>query len=299
MTNEYIPFLSKIKEIVKHTETEYTFRMTYVGEVKPGQFFEVSIPKYGEAPISVSGIGEDYVDLTIRKVGKVTGEIFELNEGSSFFMRGPYGNGFKKENYQGKELIVVAGGTGVSPVRGVISYFGEHPDEVKKLHTILGFKSPSDILFREDLKIWEQQMELILTVDSADDDSYRTGFKSPEDILFRDDLRRWEQQMNLVLTVDSSDDPFYRTGLVTKYIPELELDNIHETAAIVVGPPIMMKFAVAEFFKLGMKEEQIWISQERKMCCGLGKCGHCRMNDTYICLDGPVFCYSEGKKLFD
>ena len=137
MANEYIPFLSKIKEIVKHTETEYTFRMTYVGDVRPGQFFEVSIPKYGEAPISVSGIGEDYVDLTIRKVGKVTGEIFELNEGSSFFMRGPYGNGFEKENYQGKELIVVAGGTGVSPVRGVISYFGEHPDEVKKLHTIL------------------------------------------------------------------------------------------------------------------------------------------------------------------
>lgn len=97
MTNEYIPFLSKIKEIVKHTETEYTFRMTYVGEVKPGQFFEVSIPKYGEAPISVSGIGEDYVDLTIRKVGKVTGEIFELNEESSFFMRGPYGNGLKRK----------------------------------------------------------------------------------------------------------------------------------------------------------------------------------------------------------
>ena len=262
MTNEYIPFLSKIKEIVKHTETEYTFRMTYVGEVRPGQFFEVSIPKYGEAPISVSGIGEDYVDLTIRKVGKVTGEIFELNEESSFFMRGPYGNGFEKENYQGKELIVVAGGTGVSPVRGVISYFGEYPDEVKKLHTILGFKSPTDILFRDDLK-------------------------------------NWEQQMDLILTVDSSDDPFYRTGLVTKYIPELELDNIYETAAIVVGPPIMMKFAVAELLKLGMKEEQIWISQERKMCCGLGKCGHCRMNDTYICLDGPVFCYSEGKKLFD
>ncbi len=105
--------------------------------------------------------------------------------------------------------------------------------------------------------------------------------------------------MELILTVDSADDDSYRTGLVTKYIPELELDNIHETAAIVVLPPVMMKFAVAELLKLGMKEEQIWISQERKMCCGLGKCGHCRMNDTYICLDGPVFCYSEGKKLFD
>ena len=228
MTNEYIPFLSKIQEIIKHTETEYTFRMTYVGDVKPGQFFEVSIPKYGEAPISVSGIGTNYVDLTIRKVGKVTGEIFELKEGSSFFMRGPYGNGFQKENYQGKELIVVAGGTGVSPVRGVISYFGEHKDEVKKLHTILGFKSPSDILFKEDLK-------------------------------------RWENQMDFILTVDSSDDPAYQTGLVTKYIPGLELGDISEKAAIVVGPPIMMKFAVAELLKLGMKEEQIWISQERKM----------------------------------
>ena len=262
MTNEYIPVLSRIQEIVKHTETEYTFRMTYVGDVRPGQFFEVSIPKYGEAPISVSGIGTDYVDLTIRKVGRVTGGIFELEENSSFFMRGPYGNGFQKENYQGKELIVVAGGTGVSPVRGVIDYFGGHREEVKNLHVILGFKSPSDILFKKDLE-------------------------------------KWKDQMDLILTVDSSEDPSYQTGLVTKYIPELKIREIRDTAAIVVGPPVMMKFAVAELRKLGMKEEQIWISQERRMCCGLGKCGHCRMNDTYICLDGPVFCYSEGKNLFD
>ena len=125
------------------------------------------------------------------------------------------------------------------------------------------------------------------------------GSSTEKDILFKEDLKRWENQMDFILTVDSSDDPAYQTGLVTKYIPGLELGDISETAAIVVGPPIMMKFAVAELLKLGMKEEQIWISQERKMCCGLGKCGHCRMNDTYICLDGPVFCYSEGKKLFD
>ena len=102
MANEYIPFLSKIKEIMKHTETEYTFRMTYVGEVRPGQFFEVSIPKYGEAPISVSGIGEDYVDLTIRKVGKVTGEIFELNEGSSFFYAWSLWKWFRKRELSGE-----------------------------------------------------------------------------------------------------------------------------------------------------------------------------------------------------
>lgn len=260
--NEYLPFLSKIQEIIRHTETEYTFRMAFEGEVKPGQFFEVSIPRYGEAPISVSGIGENFVDLTIRRVGRVTNGIFESGEGGGLLMRGPYGNGFSYGDYQGKELIVVAGGTGVSPVRGVIDYFGGHRDQVENLSVIVGFKSPEDILFRED-------------------------------------LRRWEGQMNLTVTVDASQDPAYRTGLVTKYIPDLQVQNLDRAAAIVVGPPIMMKFAVEELLKLGLTEEQIWISQERKMCCGLGKCGHCRMNDTYICLDGPVFPYTTGKWLID
>lgn len=262
MTNEYIPFLSQIKEIIKHTTTEYTFRMAYIGEVRPGQFFEVSIPKYGEAPISVSGIGPDFVDLTIRKVGKVTNEIFENQVGKSLYMRGPYGNGFDLEDYKGKELVVIAGGTGVSPVRGVIDYFGNHRDEVRSLQVITGFKSPSDILFRED-------------------------------------LRRWKEQMNLTVTVDASDDPAYQTGLVTKYIPDLVFEDKKDSAVIVVGPPIMMRFAIAECKKLDIPDENIWISQERKMCCGLGKCGHCRMGDTYICLDGPVFPYTEGKHLCD
>ncbi|HIU77509.1 MAG TPA: anaerobic sulfite reductase subunit B [Candidatus Pelethocola excrementipullorum] len=262
MTNEYMPFLSQIKEIIKHTDTEYTFCMTYKGEVKPGQFFEISIPKYGEAPISVSGIGEDHVDLTIRKVGKVTNEIFENQVGKSLFMRGPYGNGFLPEDYEGKELIVVAGGTGVSPVRGVIDYFGKHREDVKSLQVIVGFKSRKEILFKEDLK-------------------------------------RWKDQMDLTVTVDASEEPGYKTGLVTKYIPDLVFENKKDAAIIVVGPPVMMKFAVAEFKKLDIEDENIWISQERKMCCGLGKCGHCRMGDTYICLDGPVFNYTEGKKLFD
>lgn len=262
MTNEYMPFLSQIKEVIPHTDIEYTFRMSYVGEVKPGQFFEVSIPKYGEAPISVSGIGSDYVDLTIRKVGKVTNEIFENQAGKSLFMRGPYGNGFQVEDYRGKELIVIAGGTGVSPVKAVIDHFGSHPEEAASVTAVVGFKSPEYILFREDLK-------------------------------------RWESQMNLIVTVDAADEPGYNVGLVTKYIPDLDIKDTENVAAIVVGPPIMMKFAVAELQKLGIRDEQIWISQERKMCCGLGKCGHCRMGDTYICLDGPVFRYTEGKKLMD
>ena len=109
MRNEYIPQLSTIREVIKHTALEYTFRMEFDGEVKPGQFFEISLPKYGEAPISVSGIGDGTVDFTIRRVGKVTNEIFENYVGDRLFIRGPYGNGFDVENYKGKELFVIAG----------------------------------------------------------------------------------------------------------------------------------------------------------------------------------------------
>ena len=129
MKNEYIPQLSTIKNVVKHTDLEYTFSMEFKGDVRPGQFFEVSLPKYGEAPISVSGIGEDTVDFTIRRVGKVTNEIFENYVGDSLYIRGPYGNGFDVDNYKGKEIVIIAGGTGLSPVRGVVNYFAEHTDE--------------------------------------------------------------------------------------------------------------------------------------------------------------------------
>lgn len=261
--NEYAPYLSEILQVKKHTEIEYNFRMAWQGEVKPGQFFEVSIPRYGEAPISVSGIGEEWVELTIRKVGKVTGEIFERYEGEHLFLRGPYGNGFELEDYRGRELVIVAGGTGVSPVRGVIDYFSGHEKERKGMHLIAGFKSPQDILFREDFAKWEKTMDLILTVDQA-----------PED---------YEG----------------KTGLVTGYIPRLELKDRDHAAAIVVGPPAMMRFSVAALLEAGFLEEQIWISQERKMCCGIGKCGHCKINDTYVCLDGPVFPYAKGKELLD
>ena len=261
--NEYIPFISEILEVIEHTEIEYTFRMEFKGDVKPGQFFEVSLPKYGEAPISVSGIGENYVDLTIRRVGKVTDEIFKNYVGDKLFLRGPYGNGFDIENYKNKEVIVVAGGTGLSPVKGIVDYFSNHKEDCKGFTLISGFKSPKDILFKEDIKTWEKNMNLILTVDGAEE-----GYEG-------------------------------KVGLVTKYVPELDIKDKENVQVIVVGPPMMMKFTVLEFLKLGIKEENIWISQERKMCCGIGKCGHCKIDDTYICLNGPVFNYVKGKELID
>ena len=224
-SNPYVPFPSKIKDIIRHTEKEYTFRMSFTGEVKPGQFFEVSVPKYGEAPISVSGIGEDFVDLTIRKVGRVTGEVFEKREGRTLLLRGT--------------------------------------KAPKDKHVIVGFRSPSDMLFRDDLKRWDEALDLILTVDGAPE-----GYEG-------------------------------RIGLVTKYIPEVEIRDVANAKAVVVGPPPMMRFSVMGLLEKGFREENIWVSQERKMCCGLGKCGHCRIGETYVCLDGPVFNYTESKNMLD
>lgn len=260
--NPYIPFSSTILDVIKHTDKEYTFRMEYTGDVIPGQFFEVSIPKYGEAPISVSGIGENAVDLTIRRVGRVTNELFERYIGQSFFMRGPYGNGFDTSLFDQGETLVVAGGTGVSPVRGVIDALADSA-QPKDKHVIIGFKSPDDMLFKNDLQRWHERLDLILTVDGA-----REGYQG-------------------------------NIGLVTEFIPEVNLHDVGTAKAIVVGPPPMMRFSIMGFLERGFKEENIWVSNERKMCCGLGKCGHCRIGDKYVCLDGPVFNYTESKNLID
>ena len=203
------------------------------------------------------------MDLTIRRVGKVTSEVFEHYVGDRLLMRGPYGNGFDLENYKGKELIIIAGGTGVSPVRGVIFYFADHETERKDMTLISGFKSVKDILFKADFEQWRQKMNLILTLDSGEETE------------------------------------LHKIGLVTKYIPDLKLQDVSKAVAIVVGPPAMMRFSVKGLLERGFREENIWISHERKMCCGLGKCGHCKVNDTYICLDGPVFNYTKGKTLID
>lgn len=261
--NPYIPVSSEILEIIEHTDKEWTFRTkTDTSKVKPGQFYEISLPRYGESPISVSGIGPNYVDLTIRNVGKVTGVIFGYKPGDKLLLRGPYGNGFDINEYKGRDLVVVAGGSALAPVRGIIEYVYDHKEEFKSFKLIVGFKSPADVLFARDLEKWAQRLDILVTVDGADE-----GYTG-------------------------------NIGLVTKYIPDLKID-IDQASAVVVGPPMMMKFAVAEFLKLNMAESNIWVSYERRMHCGIGKCGHCKMDSTYICLDGPVFSYDFAKNLAD
>ena len=264
MKNEYIPYKVKILDIIKHTSKEWTFRVERkCGEINPGQFFEISMPKYGESPISVSGYSDEYLDFTIREVGKVTEEIFKLNIGDTLRVRGPYGNGFELKNYIDKEIIIVSGASGLAPVRGILEYFYENIDECKSVTLICGFRSPDDILFKEDIE-------------------------------------KWKAKFNVILTVDKGDDNYNgKVGLVTKYVPELSINDKCNVSVVIVGPPMMMKFTIIEFQKIGIQDYNMWVSYERKMCCGLGKCGHCRMNTTYICTDGPVFNYAFGKNLYD
>ena len=231
-SNKYIPVGCEIIDIIKHTDIEWTFRAkTNTEKVKPGQFYEISIPMHGESPISVSGIGDNYVDFTIRNVGKVTGNIFKYDIGDTLLLRGPY---------------VYA-----------------NPNEFKSFELIVGFKSLKDILFKKDLEKWSEKLKITVTLDSADDD-YKGN-----------------------------------VGLVTKYIPNISITDLDNVSAVVVGPPMMMKFSIIELQKLNISDENIWVSYERKMHCGIGKCGHCKMDSTYICIDGPVFNYKFAKNLAD
>lgn len=264
MDNIMLPTPHKILRVLKETGAEYTFRVEYQGETGHGQFFQLSIPKIGEAPISVSGKGEGYVEFTIRKVGRLTDGIFGLGEGDTLFMRGPYGKPFPVDQFRGKNLVVICGGTGMAPVKTMLNWFYDRPEEIGQLHLIAGFKDENAVLFTEELEKFRQA------------EHFRT-----------------------IYTLDRSSAPGFETGLVTKHIPKVPFAAFSDYNVVIVGPPVMMRFAAEECEKQGVPTEKIWVSFERKMSCAVGKCGHCKINETYVCLEGPVFNYTVAKKLFD
>lgn len=263
--NYYLPVKAKTLDIKKQTDVEWTYRLESNFQPKWGQFAEVSIPGVGECPISISDYGDGYIEMTIRRVGKVTNVIHQLEQSSHLFIRGPYGNHFPVPDFYGSHLIVTAGGTGLAPVKSIINHFYRQPDLLTKMDLLVGFRSPTNVLFKDELEAWSKKINVIATVDQLDGQADWNG----------------------------------RVGLITKFIPELDIPQPETTKVVVVGPPVMMKFSVQEFLKRGIPEDNIWVSFERKMCCGVGKCGHCKIDDTYVCLEGPVFNYPKAKKLLD
>lgn len=264
MENCLLPKEYKILSVEQKTDIEWLFRVEFDEAVEGGQFLQISIPRVGEAPLSVSEFDNDagWVEFLIRKVGKVTDKIFEKKSGDTLFLRGPYGNVFPLDEYEGKHLVIVAGGSGLAPVRSVINHFYNKADA--KVDLLLGFKDENSIIFQEEINKWKYKFDTILTLDQA-------------------------------CSIDGVCE-----GLVTQYIPHMELANDYDNMEVViVGPPAMMKYSTLEFIKRGVPKDKIWVSFERKMSCGVGKCGHCKIDETYVCLEGPVFKYDKAETLFD
>ena len=258
----------RILKITHETQAEFTFRVEFSRPSRFGQFCMLSIPKVGEAPISISGTGEGWVEFTIRKVGRLTEGVFELREGSTIFLRGPYGRPWPvEETFAGAEqsLVVISGGTGLAPVRTTLNWFYAHPEQIRTLYLIAGFKDAGGALYNEERERWAQA------------EHFRT-----------------------VYTLDDTEAPGFEKGMVTAHIGKIPFGSFGENYHVaIVGPPPMMHFSALECLKHGVPEEKIWVSYERKMQCAVGKCGHCKINETYVCLEGPVFHYPKAKTLFD
>lgn len=252
----------RILEVVRQTTAESTFRVAYDGETLDGQFFMLSIPKVGEAPISVSGKGDGFVEFTIRKVGRLTEGVFNLQQGSTLFMRGPYGNPWPVKEFENKPLVVICGGTGMAPVKTLLEHFYNNQEIAKDVYLIAGFRDASCALFNEERAKFAEKFHAIYTLDTG----AAEGFEG---------------------------------GLVTEHISKIPFNELGDYNVVIVGPPVMMRFAGLECVKCGVPEEKIWVSFERKMSCAVGKCGHCKINETYVCLEGPVFNYTTASKLFD
>ncbi|MBO8129956.1 MAG: FAD/NAD(P)-binding protein [Candidatus Marinimicrobia bacterium] len=264
----YAPEISEIIEAKFLTATEKFFKIKLPGgrDLKhiPGQFVQVSLFGVGEAPISVcsSPTQKGFFELTIRKVGMLTEKIHELEAGDKIGIRGPYGRGFDVNAFKGKDILIIGGGIGIVPLRSLINYIIDNRNDYGRLIILYGAKSPSELLYRDELKMWEER----------------------EDIEYH-------------VTVDRSDENWKgNVGVITTLIPPLELD-LENTIAAIVGPPVMYKFVLLALKSKRFPEKNIYMSLERRMKCGVGKCGHCQINNLYVCQDGPVFNYLEVKGL--
>jgi NAD(P)H-flavin reductase len=250
----------------------------------PGQFAEISIPGIGEAPISVSSppsAGRNF-EMVIRKVGGVTGAIHALEPGESVGLRGPYGTHFPMEELKGRSLLFICGGIGLVPARSAIKYALSHRGDYKDVSILFGCKDPAQRLFTDELAEWKRREDVIFheTVDTTDLSSYLE--MTHMDISYRGPVEEWKGK-------EWKDN----VGVITTLFPKLSHVDPRETVAIVVGPPVMYKFAIMNLHDMEFTDDHIIVSLERRMKCGVGKCGHCQIEGIYVCQEGPVFYYSD------
>lgn len=234
-------------------------------QFRPGQFAQISVFGVGEFPASLPpSPTEQETFFTIRRVGSCTAALHQLKPGDLFGVRGPYGNGFPMDDYAGKNLVFVAGGIGLIPLRSCIVYALANRQRFGRLQIFYGAKTPGELMYVPDLRRWEQSagVECFLTVDRATDG--------------------WTGHVGVVGSL------FKKPGV------SVPVDN---TVAFVCGPPVMFRFVIRDLLAMGFAEDAIVSTLERYMKCGVGKCGHCCIGVAYVCVDGPVFTYRQIKQL--
>lgn len=262
--NIYKPIIYKVDEVVSETPLIKTFFISAEQdfEFQTGQFVEVTLDGIGEAPYtpSSSPYVKDKMELTIMKAGYVTGKMHELKGGEKIGIRGPFGRGYPIDEFYDKEILILGGGVGLAPLRCLILTLLEEENKFKKINICFGAKTSSDFIYKD----------------------------------WFDELGK-HKNVNLLRIVDKADADWKGSeGVVTVLLDDLEI-NYKEAVAVVCGPPVMMKFGAKRLLELDMNEKNIYLSMETNMSCGLGKCGHCAMDNLFVCKDGPVLTYHEVK----
>jgi NAD(P)H-flavin reductase len=265
----FLPIQARVLKIQPQTALEKVLTIELPDSLslghRPGQFVEVSVLGVGEAPISISSSpsrSNGTFELCVRKVGDVTNALHRLQVGDFIGIRGPFGRGFPIEKFRGKDVLFAPGGLGLAPLRSLINQVIDERAMFGRVMILYGARNPSELLFKDELALWADRpdIELLVTVDKADES--------------------WTGNVGVITTL------FRRISI-----------NPRNTVSATCGPPVMYRFVLMELSGKGISEGNIYLSLERRMKCGVGKCGHCQINNVYACQSGPVFPYSEIKGL--
>ena len=287
----YLPAMAEVVKVKQFTKLErlFTLQLPYGRTLgnRPGQFVEVSLMGIGEAPFVVTSSpsrSNGTFEVCIRRVGDLTNALHNLEPGDVVGVRGPLGYGFPIENMKGKDILFAAGGMGLPPLRSLINEVLDNRGSFERVIILYGTKHPSEILFENELDEWAERddVEFHATVDRAEDDWSLPRLEQQDSMEFRKKGGRLNWRGNV--------------GVITTLFPQITI-NPRNTVAVTCGPPIMYRFVLMELLGKGIPETQIYLSLERRMKCGVGKCGHCQINNLYCCQDGPVFRYADIKGL--
>ena len=258
--NPLMPRRAIIAQKIDETHDTFSLRLSLVDgrtfSCRPGQFNMLGIPDAGEAPFSFSSLdlrGGSFVH-TIRSAGNVVGALMQLTEGDYVGLRGPYGNGWPLDKAKGKNVILIAGGIGMAPLRPLVYHILRNRQDFRQVYLLYGARTPADLLYKDELKDWALDITVLLSADE----------------------------------IDGKDPSGIHEGLVTTLFEYMDVP-LWETVTFTCGPPIMMKFVSAGLVLDGQNENDIYVSFERRMKCGIGHCGHCQIGPKYVCRDGPVF----------